>query len=534
MCDAKTVAHDGKGGGRRVSAAMPGSGPSGRPPGMLAVGVLGPFEVSVDGRPVSLTASRLRAVLAVLAMSAGEIVSVDRLATAVWAADLPDHVRRSVQTYLTRLRGALGAGLIGTKRGGYVLYVKPDQVDALRFCRLLEVAGAASDVADERAVLAEALGLWRGRPFEDVSSQWLEEAEAPPLLERYLTAWERRLDLDIGAGRHDELVAELGELTALYPLRESMWARLLIVLDRCGRQAEALARYETVRRRIADELGAFPGPELQRIHADLLSGRSPGLDRDGMAMWPRLVPRQLPAAGTGLIGRGDALAALDKMADHRGAAGTGPPSICTVHGVAGSGKTALAVSWGRRAGDRFPDGQLYADLRGSDPARVPVDPRAVLGRFLRGLGVDPGRVPDDVEERAALFRSVTAGRRLLVVLDDADGEEQVRPLLPGTPACLVLVTSRRALTGLVAEEGARNVSLTALTPVMAMTLLEDVMGRARVTAESDAAVELARICGFLPRPLRAAAGELVMRPGQDIAGLLGELRHHRQAMAEGK
>jgi hypothetical protein len=309
------------------------------------------------------------------------------------------------------------------------------------------------------------------------------------------------------------------------------------VLDRCGRQAEALAWYETVRRRIADELGAFPGPELQRIHADLLSGRSPGLDREGMAMWPRLVPRQLPAVGTGrtgLIGRRDALAALDEMADHGGAAGTGPPSICTVLGVAGSGKTALAVSWGHRAGDRFPDGQLYANLRGSDPARGPADPRVILGRFLRGLGLDPGRVPDDVEERAALFRSVTAGRRLLVVLDDADGEEQVRPLLPGTPACLVLVTSRRALTGLVAEEGARNVSLTALTPVMAMTLLEDVMGRARVTAERDAAVELARVCGFMPRPLRAAAGELVMRPGQDIAGLLGELRHHRQAMAGGK
>jgi DNA-binding SARP family transcriptional activator len=524
MHNGKTVVSDGQ---DRAAAAMRGSGVNRRPRGVLAVGLLGSFEVSVDGRPVRLTASRQRALLATLAMSAGRTVSVDRLATAVWAADLPGNVRRSVQTYLARLRGALGARWIGTRSGGYVLNAEPDQVDALRFGRLLEAAGAASDIADERTLLTEALDLWRGRPFEGVSSQWLEEAEAPPLLERYLTALERRLDLDIAAGRHGESVAELRELTALYPLRESLWARLLVVLDRCGRQAEALARYETIRVRIADELGAFPGPELQRIHADLLSGRSPQLDLGaGLPMCPRMVPRQLPAAVPDLIGRDDAFAALDDMTGYHGDAGSRPPSICTIHGVAGSGKTTLAVSWGHRVSDRFPDGQLHVDLRGSDPNRPLVDPRAALGRFLRGLGLDPRRVPDDLEERAALFRSVTAGRRLLVVLDDAGTEEQVRPLLPGASTCLVLVTSRHSLTGLVAREGARNVPLTGLTPVVALTFLENLIGSARLAGERDAAVELARVCGFLPQALRAAAGELLTRPGQDIAGLLRELRHH--------
>lgn len=269
----------------RLSTGSAGS--AGRPGGVLAVGLLGPLEVSVDGRPVVLTAGRLRALLAVLAMSAGQAVSVDRLAAAVWADGLPRNVRRSLQTYLARLRGALGAESIATTAAGYVLRTESDHVDALRFGRLLEAASAASDAVAERARLSEALGLWRGRPFEGVASEWLTLSETPWLLERYLTALERRLDLDIAARRHGELAAELGELTAQYPLRESLWARLLIVLDRCGRQAEALTRYEMIRERIADELGADPGPELRGIHADLLAGRPlPHPGSAGAARWP--------------------------------------------------------------------------------------------------------------------------------------------------------------------------------------------------------------------------------------------------------
>jgi DNA-binding SARP family transcriptional activator len=206
-------------------------------------------------------------------MSAGDVVSVDRLAAAVWADDLPGNVRRSIQTYMTRLRSALGGTVIGTRPAGYVLYAETAEVDALRFRRLLTAASLTSDPACERASLAGALELWRGRPFEGVPSERLEEAEAPRLTEQYLTALERRMDLDLAAGRHTELAAELEGATAQHPLRESLWVRLLVVLDRCGRQAEALARYGTIRARIADELGVDPSPELRRIYADLVAGR---------------------------------------------------------------------------------------------------------------------------------------------------------------------------------------------------------------------------------------------------------------------
>jgi len=235
--------------------------------------LLGPLDVTVDGRPVALTAGRLRAVLAMLALAAGHVVAIEHLATTVWAEDdPPGNVRRSVQTYIARLRGALGKASIGSAPDGYMLRTAPGRVDALRFARLLDAAAAAPDTAAERTRLAEALSLWRGRPFDGVPCGRLAESTAPWLVERYLTALERRLDLDLAAGRHAELVVELSELTARYPLRESLWARLLVALDRSGRRAEALARYETVRALIAAELGVDPDPALRRIHLELLNG----------------------------------------------------------------------------------------------------------------------------------------------------------------------------------------------------------------------------------------------------------------------
>ncbi|MDN3357774.1 AfsR/SARP family transcriptional regulator [Actinomadura sp. DC4] len=256
------------------------TGAGGSEPRTLSVGLLGPFTVAVNERPVSLTAGRLRALLAALALSAGRVVSVDHLAAGVWAdEDSPANVRRSVQTYMARLRSALGAGAIGSTPAGYVLRTDPERVDALRFVRLLNAASAAPDGVAGRPRLVEALKLWRGTPFEGVPSGLLEKSEAPWLLERYLTALEWRLDLDISAGRHGDLVVELCELTARYPLRESLWARLLVVLDRSGRRADALARYETMRTRIATELGVDPDPTLQRIHIDLLTRRTPLVSR---------------------------------------------------------------------------------------------------------------------------------------------------------------------------------------------------------------------------------------------------------------
>ena len=241
----------------------------------LEVGLLGPLQVSVAGRPVALPPGRLPALLAVLALSAGHTVSVDRLATAVWGEDLSVDARANVQSNVRRLRRLLGADLIATRGGGYALAVDPDRVDALRFVRLLDEAAAAADPATQRDRLVEALGLWRGTPFDGVRSEWLEQAQLPRLQERYLAALERRIDLDLADGSPADLAAELGELTARFPLRESLWVRLLVVLERSGRPAEALERYEAVRVRLAEELGTDPGPELRRVHADLLAGRAP-------------------------------------------------------------------------------------------------------------------------------------------------------------------------------------------------------------------------------------------------------------------
>ncbi|SFO56317.1 AfsR/SARP family transcriptional regulator [Actinomadura welshii] len=239
---------------------------------VISVGLLGPFFVAVNGRPTAPTAGRLRVLLAVMALSPGQAVTVDRLAAAAWGEeDRPHNVRRSVQTYIARLRSRFGAAAIGSTAGGYVLCTEPGNVDSLRFLNILSRAGTAATAEAERALLAEALDLWRGEPLEGVPSARLRESEAPWLLERYLTALERRIDLDLAAGRHRELILELSELAARYPLREPLWSRLLIALGRSGRRADALTRYETIRTRLSGELGVDPDPDLQRTYIELLA-----------------------------------------------------------------------------------------------------------------------------------------------------------------------------------------------------------------------------------------------------------------------
>ncbi|MFG2003453.1 BTAD domain-containing putative transcriptional regulator [Spirillospora sp. NPDC048911] len=241
----------------------------------ITIALLGPLEVRQDGRPVRLAGGRVRTLLAVLAVSANDTVPVRRLASALWDEDLPVNVRRSVQTLVTRLRHGLGAHVVRTMPEGYRLDVEPDRVDVLRFRRLLTEAGRARGAAGERPLVAEALALWRGPPFESIESDWLRTAESAHLVESYLGALERRIDLDLAEGRHRELTAELLRLTAHHPLRESLWARLLVALGRCGRPAEALAGYERLRRRLDEELGIEPSAELRRIHASLLQARTP-------------------------------------------------------------------------------------------------------------------------------------------------------------------------------------------------------------------------------------------------------------------
>jgi DNA-binding SARP family transcriptional activator/Tfp pilus assembly protein PilF len=479
-----------------------------------AVRLLGECRVEVGGRPVAM-AGRQRSLLAVLAMSAGRTVPVDRLAAAVWGTELPANVRRALQTYVTRLRAVLGADSIVRTTAGYALRIEPDGVDALRFDRLLDAVPAA-DERDRRGLLAEALALWRGHPFEGVPSPVLADWEAPRLLERYLAAAEQRIDLDADAGHLDGLVAELRDLTVRYPLRESLWARLLVVLDRLGRPAEALRHYEEIRVRLATELGVDPDPELQRIYADLLAGRPTDEPATGLA--PD-VPRQLPPALDGFVGRRAELKELDAHPDAGG--------LVLVHGPAGVGKTAVTLLWAHQVAARFPDGQLYVDLRGFAPTESALAPADAIRQCLDAFGVSPDRIPAALPAQVGVYRGLLADRRVLIVLDNARDEEQVRPLLPAGPGCVVVVTSRKQLPGLVVADGARPVLVGLFSSGEARHMLARRLGEERTSTDADAVDRIVERCGRLPLALAIAAARAAIHPHFPLAGLAAELHDQR-------
>jgi DNA-binding SARP family transcriptional activator len=479
----------------------------------LAVRVLGGLAVDKNGAPLNVAGRRPRAMLAVLALSAGQPVPIETLADRIWGQERADNVRSRVHTVVRRLRATLGEEAIDTTRQGYVLRVDPDDVDALRFARQLD--RSRGQHADAEALVRDALTLWQGTPFgEEDLSEWLNAEEARRLTERWLAATIDRIDFDVSAGRHAELVDELEQLTAAYPLREPLWTRLLDVLARAGRQAEALTAYEQLRARLADELGIDPGPELQRQFTDLLHGRGVGPADRGS--WGD-VPRHLPADAAGFTGRGDALSALDTLLDHVDE--DGPVAIGVVHGLGGIGKTTLALHWAHRVAHRFPDGQLHVDLRGHGPDE-PMEPTTALDILLQGLGIPESRIPTSVQARTALLRTTTSGRRLLIVLDNARDADQVRPLLPAVG--VVLITSRAVLRGLAVRDGARLFKLDVLPERDAIALL-----RGRLTSRtSDEATlaSLADLAGHLPLALTVAAERVNRRPDTSLAEQVTQLR----------
>ena len=480
---------------------------------MLTIDVLGSLDVSIDGRAVPVTAPRLRTTLAVLALSADHAVSVERLATAVWDDDPPGDARRAVQLYVTRLRGVLGSETIETTPAGYRLRIDPDRVDALRMTRLLDTA--ATRRFDERALLVEALGLWRGTPFEGLRSTWLDGV-AETLTERYLSTLEQRVALDLADPTHlgdparlGELVAELRDLTARHPLRERFWGHLIVALDRSGRRGDALECYARLRRLLDEELGVEPGPEVRALHRQVLSGEPAAA-----------LPRQLPAGVGDFVGRSEGLDQLDALLP-----GAAPAAV--VVGTAGVGKTALAVRWAHRVADKFGDGQLFVNLRGFDPGGRIVEPDEALRGFLSALGVSAHRMPVGQRAQADLFRSLTADKQLLVVLDNARDADQVRPLLPGGSGCRTVVTSRDRLTGLVATEGARAVVLDVLSVDEALDVLSSRLGGGRVAREPEAADEIVAHCARLPLALAIVAARAATQPRLPLAALAAELSDAR-------
>jgi DNA-binding SARP family transcriptional activator/tetratricopeptide (TPR) repeat protein len=495
------------------------------------VGLLGPLLVRGGAGQIEVPAAKQRAVLAALALRAGQVVSFDALAEAVWDDAPPPGARVTVRNYVLRLRQLLGpaGGRIVTRDPGYVLDTGAADVDVLAFGRMYRDGGAAVRAgawAAAAEVLREALALWRGAPLADVPAPVLYREWADRLEQERLHAVEWRIGAQLHLGAHGEVLGELERLVAEHPLREQVHGLLMLALYRVGRPGDALAAYQHARRLLVDELGVEPGDELRRLQQQVLA-RDPALTAPVPAVVPGqprapVVPRQLPAAVAHFAGRAGELKLLAGQLDNPGAGET--VVISAIGGTAGVGKTALAVHFAHQMSGRFPDGQLYANLRGFGPSGPPLAPVQAIRGFLDALRVPPEAIPADVDAQAGLYRSLTAGKRMLVLLDNARDAAQVRPLLPGSAGCLVVVTSRNQLTGLAAGHGARLLTLGLLTDTEAGELLAGRLGAERAAAEPEAAAELVRLCAGLPLAVAIAAARAAARPAHPLAALAAELR----------
>ncbi|GAB3747110.1 hypothetical protein GCM10027598_85580 [Amycolatopsis oliviviridis] len=488
----------------------------------VVVRVLGELEIRHGGAGVPVGHTRQRAVLAVLAMEAGQVVPIDLLLDRVWGERAPARQRSVLRTYLSRLRPLLApTGITITRQGlGYLLAAEPGIVDAHRFQRLLDSARRQPDPRAALELAEEALALWRGEPLAELDTPWALEVRERLRLER-AAAVADRIDWALECGRHRELLAELATSAAAQPLDERTAAQLMLALYRAGRQADALRHYQRTRDRLIDELGTEPGPALRELHQRVLTA-DPALavPPSTRARLPA-VPRQLPAPPRTFYGRDTELAQLEKILTDGGERDT--MVVSAVCGAGGVGKTWLILHWAHRAIDRFPDGQLYVDLRGFDPVAEPVPVAAALRHLLDGLGVSPGEIPGETAARTALYRSLLAGRRMLVVLDNARDAAQVVPLLPGSPACTVLVTSRDRLPALTTRHGARSLVLTTLPDTDSHGLLASRLGSERVATEPGAVSALVRHCAGLPLALSIVAARADAHPGFPLASLVDEL-----------
>jgi DNA-binding SARP family transcriptional activator/tetratricopeptide (TPR) repeat protein len=499
----------------------------------MQFGILGPLQAVEAGVGLRLGGRNQRVVLATLLCRPNQVVTKRALIEAVWDQAPPKTAGKNLQVYVHHLRRLLGEDRVVWQAAGYLASVQPGELDAWTFEELVgqgRAAIACENPQRGRDLLAAALGLWRGQAFADLADVPALQATASRLAEAQQAVIEERLEVELALGGARSVLTELSALVLEYPLRERLRGQHMVALYRCGRTGEALQSYQDGRRILADEFGTEPGEALQAVHLAILKSADPAptLPRKAptrSAIPGALTPHQLPADIPSFTGRRSELAALHTMLAAP-ATDDPPPVVGVLTGPAGVGKTALALHWAHQVADAFPDGQLYVDLHGFSEV-PPMTAGDALAILLRGLGITSDQIPSSLDEAAALYRSRVAARRLLLVLDNARTAEQVRPLLPGTPLCLAVVTSRLGLQGLVARQGARLVALDVLPAGESVELLVKALnqnGRRVDPAELAAVTDLAAVCGHLPLTLRVAAAQLAASPRQSVPNYVAELR----------
>ncbi|MBA8931433.1 DNA-binding SARP family transcriptional activator/tetratricopeptide (TPR) repeat protein [Kutzneria viridogrisea] len=505
----------------------------------IRVALLGPVRGWAAERELELGAPMQRALFGLLAVNANRMVPRSELIFSLWGEQAPASAEGSVHTYVAGLRRTLEPNrtqrapstvLISTG-AGYLLRMNEELLDVTAFAAHRERARSLRAEGRQTEAVAEldrAVALWQGTPFDGLACPYVD-SERARLSELRLQVVDERAELMLALGRHHDLAAELPGVVREHPLGERLRWLLMLTLYRCGRQADALEVYQDVRRVLAEDLGVEPSAELRQLHAQILRN-DPGLAAPravgGQLTAGAVVPAQLPHDVPGFTGREAELTQLTELLDE---AGRGV-LITAVDGSGGIGKTALAVHFAHRVSPRFPEGQLYVNLRGFDPRLPPLMPTDALGYLLRGLGVPPRQVPADLDDQVGMYRSLVAGRRILVVLDNAATTDQVRPLLPGDGSCAVIVTSRNRLSGLVARDGARRITLDLLSTEESLRLMAAMLGPGRVNAEPDAAEQLVRLCGYLPLALRIAGDRAATHPHLLLADLAAELSDERDRL----
>lgn len=493
--------------------------------------VLGPVRLHRQGVEAGAGQPRQCAVLASLLLRAGRPVSLSKLVEDVWGDEAPPSAVGSVRTYVYRLRQALGSQCDSSVRlvdGGYLLHIQPDALDLNRFKETAAKAREArstGDLAAAAGLLSEGLEMWKGVALAGVPGPFAGQQRSV-LGELRLACAEEQLACEVERGRYAEAAAELSALLVEHPLRERVCGLLMTALYGAGRQSEALTIYHTTSHLLRQRLGVNPSPELQQVHERILSGRFQlprSADRPKIAPQtppPPNAPAQLPAALPSLVGREREQEQVERLVADAEASSS--VAICTVGGLAGVGKTAFATTVAHRLADRFPDGQLFADLQGAGPEAAPRDPADVLEGFLQSFGVHPKDIPETTRARGLMFRGLLANRRVLVVLDNAWSTDQLKHLLPGGTGSMALVTSRMQLHALVAEFQALPLTLMPLSQTDARSLLARRLGAARTAAEPEAVDRIIRLAGQLPLALANVAARAAYRPQLRLTSLADE------------